>query len=65
MPAVKPCCPRPASSGLRPLLRLSLLLSLSASPFFITNSWAEDAGRGQQGFTAGIEKLSCAFSCLE
>ncbi|MGY2190154.1 TonB-dependent siderophore receptor [Pseudomonas sp. SDO5591_S426] len=53
MPAVKPCCPRPASSGLRPLLRLSLLLSLSASPFFITNGWAEDAARRSFQVPAG------------
>jgi iron complex outermembrane receptor protein len=48
-----PCCPRPAASGLRPLLHLSLLLSLSASPLFITSSWAEDATRRSYQVPAG------------
>jgi iron complex outermembrane receptor protein len=53
MPAVKSCRPRPASSGLRPLLRLSLLLSLSASPMLITHAWAEDATRRSYQVPAG------------
>lgn len=53
MPTVMPCCPRPAASGLRPLLHLSLLLSLSASPLFITSSWAEDATRRSYQVPAG------------
>ncbi|HJR30594.1 MAG TPA: TonB-dependent receptor plug domain-containing protein, partial [Pseudomonas sp.] len=53
MPAVIPCCPRPASSRLRPLLHLSLLLGLSASPLFITASWAEDSARRNYQVPAG------------
>ncbi|UVM48256.1 TonB-dependent receptor [Pseudomonas sp. B21-015] len=53
MPAVIPCCPRPASSRLRPLLHLSLLLGLSASPLFITVSWAEDSVRRNYQVPAG------------
>ncbi|GAB6406997.1 TonB-dependent siderophore receptor [Pseudomonas sp. MHK4] len=53
MPAVKSCRPRPASSGLRPLLRLSLLLSLSVSPMLITHAWAEDATRRSYQVPAG------------
>ncbi|WP_166219820.1 TonB-dependent receptor [Pseudomonas atagonensis] len=53
MPAVKPCCPHPASTGLRPLLHLSLLLSLSASPWLITPSWAEGADRRSYQVPAG------------
>ena len=46
MPA--PCYPR-----LRPLLHLSLLLGLSASPLFITSSWAEDSARRTYQVPAG------------
>jgi len=53
MPAVKSCRPRPVSSGLRPLLRLSLLLGLSASPIFITNGWADDVTRRSYQVPAG------------
>jgi iron complex outermembrane receptor protein len=35
------------------LLRLSLLLSLSASPFFVSSSWAEDAARRSYQVPAG------------
>ncbi|MHC8321278.1 TonB-dependent siderophore receptor [Pseudomonas sp. GB2N2] len=48
-----PCYPRPVSSRLRPLLHLSLLLGLSASPMFITTSWAEDTVRRQYQVPAG------------
>lgn len=53
MPAVIPCCSRPAYSRLRPLLHLSLLLGLSASPLFITASWAEDSARRNYQVPAG------------
>lgn len=46
MPA--PCYPR-----LRPLLHLSLLLGLSASPLFITASWAEESARRNYQVPAG------------
>ncbi|MDO8407539.1 MAG: TonB-dependent receptor [Pseudomonas sp.] len=53
MPAVFPSSPRLASSRLRPLMNLSLLLSLSACPLFITAGWAEDAPRRSYQVTAG------------
>lgn len=46
MPVVTPC-------SFRPLLRLSLLLSLSASPLFIPVSWAEDSARRSYQVPAG------------
>lgn len=46
MPLVMP-------SSVRPLLRLSLLLSLSASPLLVPVSWAEDAGRRSYQVPAG------------
>ncbi|QLG93597.1 TonB-dependent receptor [Pseudomonas yamanorum] len=46
MPVVPP-------SPLRPLWRLSLLLSLSASPLFVAVSWAEDAARRSYEVPAG------------
>ncbi|MCP2225870.1 iron complex outermembrane receptor protein [Pseudomonas silensiensis] len=42
-----------ASSRLRPLMHLSLLLSLSACPLFITAGWAEDAPRRSYQVPAG------------
>ncbi|MGZ7459899.1 TonB-dependent siderophore receptor [Pseudomonas sp. Ma2-10] len=39
--------------SLRPLLRLSLLVSLSASPLFIPASWAEDSARRSYQVPAG------------
>lgn len=53
MPAVMPCSTRLASSRLRPLLHLSLLLSLSACPLFITAGWADDAARRSYRVPAG------------
>ena len=53
MPAVMPCSTRLAPSRLRPLLHLSLLLSLSACPLFITAGWAEDAPRRSYQVPAG------------
>ncbi|WNF53666.1 TonB-dependent receptor [Pseudomonas sp. SG20052] len=53
MPAVFPSSPRLASSRLRPLMHLSLLLSLSACPLFITAGWAEDAPRRSYQVPAG------------
>lgn len=41
------------SFSLRPLLRLSLLVSLSASPLFIPVSWAEDSSRRSYQVPAG------------
>jgi iron complex outermembrane receptor protein len=60
MPARMPCRLRPASSTLRPLLRLSLLLSLSASPLLISTSWAEDTARRSYEVPAG--SLSAALT---
>ncbi|SFX90403.1 TonB-dependent receptor [Pseudomonas sp. NFACC36] len=51
---------RPAVAGWRPLLNLSLMLSLSASPFFIATSQAEDASRRSYQVPAG--SLSAALT---
>ncbi|WP_253561705.1 TonB-dependent receptor [Pseudomonas laurylsulfativorans] len=51
MPAVMTSSPAP--SRLRPLMHLSLLLSLSACPLFITAGWAEDAPRRSYQVPAG------------
>ncbi len=51
MPAT--CYPRPVSPRLRPLLHLSLMLGLSASPLFVAPSWAEDGARRQYQVPAG------------
>ncbi|WMI97084.1 TonB-dependent receptor [Pseudomonas chlororaphis subsp. aurantiaca] len=48
MPAVLPYRLRPVAPGLRPLLHLGLMLSLSSSPLFIQASWADDARRSYQ-----------------
>lgn len=53
MPAVMPCSTRLGSSRLRPLLHLSLLLSLGASPLFVAVSWAEDGPRRSYQVPAG------------
>ncbi|SCZ22634.1 MULTISPECIES: TonB-dependent receptor [unclassified Pseudomonas] len=53
MSAVAPLLLRPAFAGWRPLLNLSLMLSLSASPFFISSSLAEDADRRSYQVPAG------------
>lgn len=53
MPAVFP-------SRLRPLLQLSLLLSLSTSPLLIASSWADDAPRRSYQVPAG--SLSAALT---
>ncbi|MBA1228877.1 TonB-dependent receptor [Pseudomonas viridiflava] len=45
---------------LRPLLHVSLLLTLSASPLFISNSWAETSGRRAYEVPAG--SLSAALT---
>ncbi|MDY0916007.1 TonB-dependent receptor [Pseudomonas viridiflava] len=45
---------------LRPLLHLSLLLTLSSSPLFISNSWAETSGRRAYEVPAG--SLSAALT---
>ncbi|WKW30915.1 TonB-dependent receptor [Pseudomonas viridiflava] len=47
---------------LRPLLHLSLLLTLSSSPLFISNSWAETSGRRAYEVPAG--SLSAALTCF-
>ncbi|WHS63025.1 TonB-dependent receptor [Pseudomonas sp. G2-4] len=60
MSAVVPLRFRPALAGWRPLLNLSLLLSLSASPFFISPSQAEDAARRSYQVPAG--SLSAALT---
>ncbi|MDE1167819.1 MAG: TonB-dependent receptor [Pseudomonas sp.] len=46
MPAVSPC-------RLRPLLHLGLLMSLSASPLFMSASWAEEGARRTYQVPAG------------
>ncbi len=53
MPAVKPC-------RLRPLLHLSLLLSLGASPPFVTTSWADNSPKRSYQVPAG--PLSAALT---
>ncbi|NMZ71039.1 iron complex outermembrane recepter protein [Pseudomonas peli] len=53
MPAVLPYRLRPMSSALSPLLRWSLMLSLSASPMFVPASWAADADRRSYQVPAG------------
>ncbi|WP_338922462.1 TonB-dependent receptor [Pseudomonas silesiensis] len=60
MPAVMPCSTRLASSRLRPLLHLSLLLSLGASPLFVAVSHAEDSPRRSYQVPAG--SLSAALT---
>ncbi|MFC6340125.1 TonB-dependent siderophore receptor [Pseudomonas sp. CCM 7891] len=53
MTAIVPLLLLPAFAGLRPLLRLSLMLSLSASPFFIATSQADEASRRSYQVPAG------------
>lgn len=53
MLAVMSCSTRLAPFRLRPLLHLSLLLSLSACPLFITAGWADDASRRSYQVPAG------------
>jgi len=53
MPAVLPCRSRSTSSGLRPLLRLGLMMSLSVSPLLIPASWADDVARRSYQVPAG------------
>ncbi|QLL10588.1 TonB-dependent receptor [Pseudomonas chlororaphis] len=53
MPAVLPFRLRPVSPGLRPLLHLGLMLTLSSSPLFIQASWADDAARRSYQVPAG------------
>ncbi|AZD29929.1 TonB-dependent receptor [Pseudomonas chlororaphis] len=60
MPAVLPFRLRPVSPGLRPLLHLGLMLSLSSSPLFIQASWADDAARRSYQVPAG--PLSAALT---
>ncbi|UZE21303.1 TonB-dependent receptor [Pseudomonas sp. B21-056] len=60
MSAVVPLRLRPALAGWRPLLNLSLMLSLSASPFFISSSHAEEAARRSYQVPAG--SLSAALT---
>lgn len=60
MSAVVPLRLRPAFAGWRPLLNLSLMLSLGASPFFISSSQAEEAARRSYQVPAG--SLSAALT---
>ncbi|WP_339491853.1 TonB-dependent receptor [Pseudomonas sp. EA_15y_Pfl2_R67] len=60
MSAVAPLRLRPAFVGWRPLLNLSLMLSLSASPFFISSSLAEEPTRRSYQVPAG--DLSAALT---
>ncbi|SCX76974.1 MULTISPECIES: TonB-dependent receptor [unclassified Pseudomonas] len=53
MSAVVPSRLRPAFAGRRPLLNLSLMLSLGASPFFMSSSLAEEAARRSYQVPAG------------
>lgn len=57
---VMPCSTRLASSRLRPLLHLSLLLSLGACPLFVAVSYAEDSPRRSYQVPAG--SLSAALT---
>ncbi|MGN7738740.1 TonB-dependent siderophore receptor [Pseudomonas sp. 22526] len=60
MPAVLPFRLRPVSPGLRPLLHLGLMLTLSSSPLLIQASWAADAARRSYQVPAG--PLSAALT---
>lgn len=60
MPAVLPSRPRPMSSGVRPLLHLGLILSLSSSPLLISASWAQELARRSYQVPAG--NLSVALT---
>ncbi|WP_207282207.1 TonB-dependent receptor [Pseudomonas sp. FW300-N2F2] len=60
MSAVVPLRLRPAFAGRRPLLNLSLMLSLGASPFFMSSSLAEEAARRSYQVPAG--SLSAALT---
>lgn len=60
MSAVVPLRMRPAFAGRRPLLNLSLLLSLGASPFFMSSSLAEETARRSYQVPAG--SLSAALT---
>lgn len=60
MSAVVPLRFRPALAGWRPLLNLSLVLSLSASPLFMSSSQAEEAARRSYQVPAG--SLSAALT---
>ncbi|MGE7957616.1 TonB-dependent siderophore receptor [Pseudomonas sp. NPDC089530] len=60
MPAVLPFRLRPVSPGLRPLLHLGLMLTLSSSPLLIPSSWAADAARRSYQVPAG--PLSAALT---
>ncbi|WLI37560.1 TonB-dependent receptor [Pseudomonas hefeiensis] len=60
MSAVLPLRFRPALAGWRPLLNLSLLLSLSASPLFMSSSQAEESARRSYQVPAG--SLSAALT---
>ncbi|TCV69882.1 TonB-dependent receptor [Pseudomonas fluorescens] len=53
MSAVVPLRLRPAFAGRRSLLNLSLMLSLGASPFFMSSSLAEEAARRSYQVPAG------------
>lgn len=60
MPAVLPFRLLPTSSGLRPLMHLGLMMTLSASSLFISASWADDATRRSYQVPAG--SLSAALT---
>ncbi|AJO78718.1 TonB-dependent receptor [Pseudomonas sp. MRSN 12121] len=60
MPAVLPFRLRPVSPGLRPLLHLGLMLTLSSSPLLIPSGWAADADRRSYQVPAG--PLSAALT---
>src|SRR5688572_6103270 len=60
MSAVVPLRMRPAFAGRRPLLNLSLLLSLGVSPFFMSSSLDEEAARRSYQVPAG--SLSAALT---
>ncbi|CAI8792394.1 TonB-dependent siderophore receptor [Pseudomonas chlororaphis] len=60
MPAVLPFRLRPVSPGLRPLLHLGFMLTLSSSPLFIQASWADAAARRSYQVPAG--PLSAALT---
>ncbi|MNF50891.1 Ferrichrome receptor FcuA precursor [compost metagenome] len=60
MPAVLLSRPHPKSSALRPLLHLSLMMTLSTSPLFISTSWAQDDTRRSYQIPAG--NLSAALT---
>ncbi|OLF53858.1 TonB-dependent receptor [Pseudomonas chlororaphis] len=61
MPAVLPYRLRPVAPGLRPLLHLGLMLTLSSSPLFVSTGWAADAA-ARRSYQVPAGPLSAALT---